>query len=366
MPTESFIVDAAMLRELGERLIGRPAIALGELIKNSFDADASVCKIEFAPDAIVISDDGDGMSRNDFHNYWMRLFTTHKVDQEYSKLGRSLTGSKGIGRLAVHFLADELRLESSSKSTPNKSFYAELDWKKAVSGKKLSTVKVVWNYLKNRPLYPNNSPYGTRIILKGLKDDWDNEDAIRALGREVWMLRSPFKRSSTARRKNQALAERPRQSEEFEIEIEAANLSNARAAFDETLQQVFSNWQARIYGTLNNGRRKGSGAITVDFRKDYPDGSKRDKRFHTTVRLPVIAKQNEPVDPLIDRAKFEILIFKTVGRQPTGIPVGELENTLRSLETCPCMTRFSASLLRIARSGRSGLALDRCRSKQKA
>jgi signal transduction histidine kinase len=327
MPTESFVVDAAILRELGERLIGRPAIALGELIKNSFDADASVCKIEFRPDEIVISDDGDGMSRNDFHDYWMRLFTTHKVDQEFSNLGRPLTGSKGIGRLAVHFLADELKLESTSRHRTNKSFCAKLDWRKAVSGQTLNTVKVIWNYIKKTPEYPNSSTWGTRITLTGLKDEW-NEDAVRELGREVWMLRSPFKRKATATRKIQPVTKRPRQAEDFEIEIEAANLSNAREAFDETLQQVFSNWKARIYGSLNNGRRKGSAAITVDFRKGYPDGSKRDKRFHTTVRLPVVAKENEPLDPLVDRAKFEILIFKTVGKQPTGVPVGELRKYL--------------------------------------
>lgn len=315
-----------MLRELGERLIGRPAIALGELIKNSFDADASICKIEFAADTIVISDDGDGMSRKDFHDYWMRLFTTHKVKQEYSKLGRPLTGSKGIGRLAVHFLADELRLESTSKSTPNKSFYAELDWRKAVGGKKLSTVKVVWNYLKHRPLYPNGSPYGTRIILKGLKDDWDNEGALRDLGREVWMLRSPFNRAIDQRNKSTAVWKR--RAEDFDIELEAANVANAREAFDETLRQIFSNWKARIYGTLTDGRKKGNAVITVEFRKGYPDGSNRDRRFHTTIPVPVVVNENEQSNPLIDRAKFEILIFKTVGKQSTGIAVSDLREYL--------------------------------------
>lgn len=316
-----------MLRELGERLIGRPAIALGELIKNSFDADAAVCKIEFNADSIVISDDGDGMSRKDFHNYWMRLFTTHKVDQEYSKLGRPLTGSKGIGRLAVHFLADELRLESTSRSLPRKSFYAKLDWRQAVGGKTLSKVKVVWNYLKKSPLYPNASPSGTRIILTGLKEDW-NEVAIRELGREVWMLQSPFNRLAAAKSKKQALAEPLRRAEDFEIEIEAPNIAKAREAFDQTLRQIFSNWKARIYGKLNDGKKKGSATIAVDFRKGFPDGSDRVRRFHTTIRLPVVEQKNEPSDPLIDRAKFEILVFKTVGKQPTGIPVGDLRQYL--------------------------------------
>ena len=72
MAINTFIVDASLLNELGERLIGRPGIALGELIKNAFDADATVCRIEFGEDQIVVSDNGSGMSEEDFLKHWMR------------------------------------------------------------------------------------------------------------------------------------------------------------------------------------------------------------------------------------------------------------------------------------------------------
>lgn len=108
---ERFIVDASALRELGERLIGRPEIALGELVKNSFDADATIARIKFSEDRIVVSDNGTGISQQVFLDQWMRLFTTHKIDQEYSyKFHRRLTGSKGIGRLSAQFLAREMTL----------------------------------------------------------------------------------------------------------------------------------------------------------------------------------------------------------------------------------------------------------------
>ena len=91
--TEQFIVDAAALQELGERLIGRPEIALGELVKNSFDADATIARIEFGEDQIVISDNGTGISEQVFLEHWMRLFTTHKIDQRTSvKFLRPLDG----------------------------------------------------------------------------------------------------------------------------------------------------------------------------------------------------------------------------------------------------------------------------------
>lgn len=65
-----FTVDAALLRELGERLIGRAHIALGELVKNAYDADAHACRVDMANDRIVVADDGHGISQAEFENYW--------------------------------------------------------------------------------------------------------------------------------------------------------------------------------------------------------------------------------------------------------------------------------------------------------
>ena len=57
MPTLPFTIDAELLRELGERLVGKPHIALAELVKNSYDADATEVTIKFAPqqDAVLKS-----------------------------------------------------------------------------------------------------------------------------------------------------------------------------------------------------------------------------------------------------------------------------------------------------------------------
>lgn len=109
----TFTVDAKLLRELGERLVGRPHIALAELIKNSYDADARSVVITFAEDLLRIVDDGHGMTRETFTERWMRIGTTAKVGQRISPGQlRTLTGSKGVGRLSVQLLAQRLRLRS--------------------------------------------------------------------------------------------------------------------------------------------------------------------------------------------------------------------------------------------------------------
>jgi HSP90 family molecular chaperone len=199
MNTQSFVVDASLLQELGERLIGRPAIALGELVKNSFDADATVCRIEFGDDEIVVADNGTGMSESDFLTHWMRIATTHKVDDRVSaRFKRPLTGSKGIGRLSAQFLADALTLESTPAGKSPQGIYAAVDWSTAIRGNELSTVKVSWERRANIARYAAESPFGTRITLRGLKNEWD-VDAFQDLGTDVWMLRSPFKAPARAR-----------------------------------------------------------------------------------------------------------------------------------------------------------------------
>ena len=318
---EPFVVDAAALQELGERLIGRPEIALGELVKNSFDADATISRIEFGEDQIVVSDNGTGISEQDFFDHWMRLFTTHKVDQRISdKFRRPLTGSKGIGRLSAQFLAHEMTLESTaSPDSDNPLLWAFIDWRIAKRGKRLETVEVLWESRDDPPHYPAESQTGTRITLKRLKNHWDQE-AIQKLGNSLWTLRSPFK---------QLIRDTKSTKDDFEIKIEAADVRGAKAAFNDTLHQVLSNWQARIWGNLENGRSGERATISVEFRANYPKYSP-ESTFHETVLLP-IRKSDDPKiseEHLVDSVKFKLLIFKAQGKQPGGIKVASLRKYL--------------------------------------
>ena len=79
--------------------MGKPYIALAELVKNSYDADATEVLIKFSPDQdrIEIIDNGHGMTFDEFKKHWMRIGTTHKKAQKSRDLKRLLTGSKGSG-----------------------------------------------------------------------------------------------------------------------------------------------------------------------------------------------------------------------------------------------------------------------------
>ena len=131
--TIPFSIESRLLRELGERLVKQPDVAVVELVKNSYDADATTCTIaldEYASLAVV--DDGCGMTLEQFRDGWMRIGTSSKEATPMSaRFARRITGEKGIGRFAVRFLGHSLTSNpwlSIPPSQPETRLVADFDW----------------------------------------------------------------------------------------------------------------------------------------------------------------------------------------------------------------------------------------------
>lgn len=106
---------ARLLTMLGEQLIKNDRIALTELIKNSYDADATVVSVDFREfdphfevgpsSSIVIIDDGDGMPERVVRDSWLNPAATAKLEGKranpVTRRGRHIQGEKGIGRFAI-------------------------------------------------------------------------------------------------------------------------------------------------------------------------------------------------------------------------------------------------------------------------
>jgi hypothetical protein len=115
-----FTVDTHLFRELGELLVGRNSTALIELIKNAYDADATEVTVFGASLGVaksaklVIRDDGIGMTPHQFQNGFLRVASRLKEagERRSPRFKRRYTGAKGIGRLAAHKLASNLRVIS--------------------------------------------------------------------------------------------------------------------------------------------------------------------------------------------------------------------------------------------------------------
>jgi Histidine kinase-, DNA gyrase B-, and HSP90-like ATPase len=145
--TLTFSVEGRILRELGERLVKQPEVALVELIKNAYDADSKTCDVFFQPpDHITVVDDGQGMTYNEFKNGWMRIGTSAKAAEQGSRLyGRVITGEKGIGRFAVRFLGTKLDLHTVAYDVRRKMrtvLTATFDWPKFDNTEDLGKVTV--------------------------------------------------------------------------------------------------------------------------------------------------------------------------------------------------------------------------------
>jgi hypothetical protein len=101
-------VEADHLGRLGT--IGRPALALAELIWNSLDADASTVRVEIdrnligGIDAIRVVDDGVGMSREQVTDYFGKLGGSWKASSRTTPGNRVLHGKQGEGRFRAFAL----------------------------------------------------------------------------------------------------------------------------------------------------------------------------------------------------------------------------------------------------------------------
>lgn len=286
MSSLNFTVDSALLKELGERLVGKPHIALAELVKNSYDADATQVTVKFEPrrDSIVVKDDGNGMDLEQFTNYWMRIGSPHKQREAVSeRFGRPLTGSKGVGRLAAQFLAGRL----SMSTTPIKNvdgLVASVDWDKAVKAGDLTHATVDYNIL-NRIDRQN----GTEIRLEGLRHGWEAND-FRDLAKEIWWLQPPFRRPA---------AENGGQGFEIKFESPERDYSDT---FDRQLRAILDIWQARLVGKNSNGKVN----LSLEFAGEQPQT--------VTFDIP---------DCKLNAGDFEIRIYHLEKRQPHGIKVRE-------------------------------------------
>lgn len=295
--TTYFKADSALLRELGERLVGKPYIALAELIKNAYDADATRCVINLTRSRIEVSDDGHGMTEKEFLDYWMTVGTRHKQHSETSRrLKRRVTGSKGVGRLSAQFLAQRMQLVSTARGSRER-LHAFVDWETAIDTGSLTEAEALYRMEPSDPtLYPLGEAHGTVVILHDLKQSWD-DDEIRELGRQIWMLNSPIYLFGRNRR-------RRGDPNDFRI-VFKTDLPGVDEAFETQLTQALDNYQAIIRGKIEREGRSNVSVVSVEF---------EDEVYSERFACPDFLRE----------ADWEIRIYNLAGRQAGGVSVYDM------------------------------------------
>jgi len=272
----AFRPRARLIKILGEQLISSEVIALVELVKNSYDADATEVTIKLidiqdsGKGKIIIEDNGTGITYEKIKNVWLEPATPDKKRKEkerYSNcFNRKLLGEKGIGRFAVHKLGGKVKLITRAsvdcfKTLENYETVVNIDWEKFSENKYLDQVTVE---VKTRtPQYFLNGS-GVYIEITDI-NPWKVSTVVNTV-RKLKALESPeiIRRITEAESKNTS---------RFKIKIET-NVPEIQKKIDEvrSIDELLDSAFYKMHGTVDE---EGILEFTYVFRRpDYPELSR--------------------------------------------------------------------------------------------
>jgi signal transduction histidine kinase len=198
---QPFRPRARVLRLLGDELIGSPRLAVFELVKNAYDADASRVTIRLdlrrkMPPTITVQDDGEGMSLDILQNVWLVPGDDHREKQRQAqtrspKHHRLPLGEKGLGRFAVHKLGNRIEVVTRAKGA--EECVVDINWNELIDKPFLDEAAVAIRVRK--PQVFTGTRTGTRIVIHELRTAWTRGE-VRRLQRQITSVSSPFQEPS--------------------------------------------------------------------------------------------------------------------------------------------------------------------------
>jgi signal transduction histidine kinase len=185
-----FKFSPKILQRLGEELVPNPDQGIIELVKNSYDADATECTVELIKTSaigglIIISDNGVGMDKDAISEGWLVLGRSKKAIREVTQLGRLPVGNKGLGRLAALQMGSQVLLKTRPKDEPGVEYSLTINWDD------FQEADVVEDVPFDVQKSSTDKQYGTDIIVSNLKNIFTKRD-IQRLARELLLLADPF------------------------------------------------------------------------------------------------------------------------------------------------------------------------------
>ena len=198
---QPFKPRARMLLLLGEQLIRDAGIAVFELVKNGYDADATLVQVKLLhvtdPEngRIIIEDNGCGMTWEIVRNVWLEPGTDFREQQKITgkrtPKGRIPLGEKGIGRFAAHKLGESIRMVTRSSNSPE--VIVDIDWGDFRGKKYLNETDV--KIKERKPTYFEGNMTGTRIEISRLRESL-SRGMVRQIHRAVTSISSPLNEPS--------------------------------------------------------------------------------------------------------------------------------------------------------------------------
>lgn len=272
---------ARLLTMLGEQLIKNEQIALAELIKNSYDADADWVKVSFVnfgfdekkkeifktPNSkIIVEDNGCGMGMDVIEDSWMNPATPNKKSRENEEIKTSpkkhriIQGEKGIGRFAILKLGRDIKITTRPEgensefvidyhlSQYDDDFLTEngkdkqlfIDNISIPVSEQMPVVLVDRKVIVNNSVFEIGNDHGTVIEISNLKGEW-TFDKIKKVNAESQKLESIFEKIFSGKKKEDL----------FEIGFECNE--NRLLYSDETIKELSSLLENSAVLKITNG-----------------------------------------------------------------------------------------------------------------
>ena len=189
-----FKVSPRVIFQLGESLISDEIQALVEIIKNSYDADASFVKIEIDSsenNEIIITDNGKGMNYEELISSWLHIANsskrTQRLENRLTEKNRMPLGDKGLGRLGLQIIGSDLYIETKAEN--DSTYNLSINWNDFRNARDLNDVPIS---IKSGGILQKK---GTYIRISNLINPniWKEETAKKKLKNEFSKMISPYK-----------------------------------------------------------------------------------------------------------------------------------------------------------------------------
>lgn len=202
-----FRVSAGLKDIIGRDLISDDFIAVFELVKNAFDAHASLVKIIFEDNKLIIWDNGKGMTYDEVRDKWLFVgYSAKRTGEEDEELNdkvfkdyrskilitKSFAGAKGIGRFSCDRLGTELILTTNKVSQADNIEQLIFNWEDFEENPKdnFTEIDIIRKGHVDIDGYPKFK-HGTILEISNLRSVWKKEKILE-LKHSLEKLINPF------------------------------------------------------------------------------------------------------------------------------------------------------------------------------
>ncbi len=188
MAKVSFNVDAYTARLIGRENVSKLEGAVIELIKNTYDADASICLLYYdeIADILYIADNGTGMTKDVIMKHWMTIGRSSKKRTYVTGTGRIQTGAKGIGRFALNRIAEKCTMLTGTKEKKENIIWT-VDWSDFTGNRNITEITADIEST-NISFEQFMSHCNNHEVVELINQKWENNGTIFKLSNlhEVW------------------------------------------------------------------------------------------------------------------------------------------------------------------------------------